>query len=263
MATPTEEALGVNELLSMILEHLPPRKVFVLQRVSKHWQAVINGSPTIQTKLFLRPSKSPLSPKFDYRRGKASLYYTKELEVNKILGCEVDLDLEDLPTSQPVQTRCATTISLSQNHDEEQLGIEPSWYRMFLTQPPCTMAQALHDCAREDRYWTPMDFSVHNPAGLRYRDLWAGRDRAQAAGCILSSEHARLDFELWMMVGAETSAEWNAKCEQWRRELEEREAEFKAKRCARWEGWQKEYDEQKRQEGLLVDMEGEEAQGDV
>ncbi|TKA70606.1 hypothetical protein B0A55_06712 [Friedmanniomyces simplex] len=44
------------ELLETIILHLPLRDILVLQRVSKQWQAVIQGSRKVKRALFLEPS---------------------------------------------------------------------------------------------------------------------------------------------------------------------------------------------------------------
>jgi hypothetical protein len=54
--TPRSQAFGTTEILEAILEHLPGRTLFGVQRVSKHFQATIIGSQRIQHKMFLRIS---------------------------------------------------------------------------------------------------------------------------------------------------------------------------------------------------------------
>jgi hypothetical protein len=51
-----DAVLNTTELLERILAHLPSRKIFVIQGVSKHWKKVISTSPDIQETLFLRPT---------------------------------------------------------------------------------------------------------------------------------------------------------------------------------------------------------------
>ena len=48
------EALGIPELLLMILEETRSRDVLVWQGVNKTWQAAIRRSPRIQEKLFFK-----------------------------------------------------------------------------------------------------------------------------------------------------------------------------------------------------------------
>jgi hypothetical protein len=51
---PRSQAFGTTEILEAILEHLPGRTLFGVQRVSKHFQATILGSQRLQHKMFLR-----------------------------------------------------------------------------------------------------------------------------------------------------------------------------------------------------------------
>ena len=58
--TTAEEALGVNELLEMILSYLPAKELFRVQRVSTRWKSAIQGSQGLQRKVFITvKNKSP------------------------------------------------------------------------------------------------------------------------------------------------------------------------------------------------------------
>jgi hypothetical protein len=50
-----DNVLKITELLARVLSHLPPRKIFEIQRVSRYWNEVITTCPEIQEMLFLRP----------------------------------------------------------------------------------------------------------------------------------------------------------------------------------------------------------------
>lgn len=52
-------ALGTTEILENVLSFLPPRTLFVVQRVSFQWMVLIAGSPSLQQKMFLRVSTKP------------------------------------------------------------------------------------------------------------------------------------------------------------------------------------------------------------
>jgi hypothetical protein len=58
--TPTarDAVLNTTELLERIIAHLPNRKIFTIQRVSRHWREVIAACPNIQEMLFFRPTPS-------------------------------------------------------------------------------------------------------------------------------------------------------------------------------------------------------------
>lgn len=58
-SAPDNGVFQIPELLASILFHLPAKKVFAVQRVSKAWKAAIVQSPSIQTKLFLRLDGRP------------------------------------------------------------------------------------------------------------------------------------------------------------------------------------------------------------
>lgn len=59
---PRSQVIGTTELLEAILEHLPAKSLFVVQRVSKIFQATILGSKRIQHKMFLRISNDAQIP---------------------------------------------------------------------------------------------------------------------------------------------------------------------------------------------------------
>lgn len=84
MADATSRALGINELLCMIIEELPVCEIFFTgQRVSKQWKAVIEESPTIQWKMFLKAKAAPVEPVLiDIEKGLWD--YQRELLINFI-----------------------------------------------------------------------------------------------------------------------------------------------------------------------------------
>jgi hypothetical protein len=51
---PRRAAFNTTEILEKILRYLPNRTIFGVQRVCRQWKDTINGSPTIQDKLFIR-----------------------------------------------------------------------------------------------------------------------------------------------------------------------------------------------------------------
>ncbi|KAK5136511.1 hypothetical protein LTR08_002855 [Meristemomyces frigidus] len=53
--TATHRALAVVELLERIILHLPPKKIFQLQRINKHFAAVVETSVEIQRTICLAP----------------------------------------------------------------------------------------------------------------------------------------------------------------------------------------------------------------
>ena len=51
---PSAKALGIPELLEMVLDHATSQDLLLWQRVNKAWQAAIRSSPRIQERLFFR-----------------------------------------------------------------------------------------------------------------------------------------------------------------------------------------------------------------
>ena len=51
---PSTTALGIPELLEMVLDYAAPQDLLLWQRVNKSWQAAIERSPRFQEKLFFR-----------------------------------------------------------------------------------------------------------------------------------------------------------------------------------------------------------------
>ena len=51
---PSTTALGIPELLEMVLDHATPQDLLLWQRVNNAWRAAIQKSPRIQERLFFR-----------------------------------------------------------------------------------------------------------------------------------------------------------------------------------------------------------------
>lgn len=57
---PRRAALTTTEILENVLSFLPPKNIFSVQRVCRQWKDVIDSSPAIQEKMFLRlQNKAP------------------------------------------------------------------------------------------------------------------------------------------------------------------------------------------------------------
>jgi hypothetical protein len=59
MNTARKSVFATRELFEGILSFLPFKTVFYIRRVSKRWATVIDGSVTLQQKMFLRPRDEP------------------------------------------------------------------------------------------------------------------------------------------------------------------------------------------------------------
>lgn len=59
MNTARKSVFATGELFEGILSFLPFKTLFYIRRVSKRWATVIDGSVTLQQKMFLRPRDEP------------------------------------------------------------------------------------------------------------------------------------------------------------------------------------------------------------
>lgn len=206
----TDRALGTIEILAMILEQLPGRKIFTVQRVSKLWMAVIDTSPTIQCKLFLRARREPVAP-ITCNTDEGWLEYERELEVNQLVNSLTQAIDWDAPPEK-------SEVEISTNHRGR--GSQPrkeraSCDRMFVTQPPCTIVEGYSVMDLVDN--VECRFSVRNQAGLRFRDLVLASEGAMAhfPDDFPDKEDRSLVYTLWMPVGEDVRAEWTEQYRLW------------------------------------------------
>jgi hypothetical protein len=127
--TAAEQVLNTTELLEHILSFLPMPKVLGKSRVSRNWKAVIDDSPALHKKLFLRHSGSQaevlsadhwFSKPQDWPRNWSQTLsneqnelflslpgkpvYTAPIELNPLVGWENQADLHvshEMNTSHP------------------------------------------------------------------------------------------------------------------------------------------------------------------
>lgn len=87
MASPIDAALDTYELLERVLTNLPMKQLFVVQRVSLTWKAVIERSQPLQKKMFLLADGQPLGPVEDDKPSawRESPVYTTNFEFNAAL----------------------------------------------------------------------------------------------------------------------------------------------------------------------------------
>lgn len=167
-ACAAQQCFATNELLEMILAELDMGQLLMVQKVCKPWQTMITSSKILQCKLFMSPS------------GPLTTYYLKPIDndfsvQNDGRPCNFDWmsdeparvvnpDVNPLLTSEP----CRDTPDC--HHIEFQrhcLGRgEPSWHRMFLTQPP---AKHLSFCAPGCTAY--FDFAISEERGVRMRHV--------------------------------------------------------------------------------------------
>ncbi|KAF2815174.1 uncharacterized protein BDZ99DRAFT_515920 [Mytilinidion resinicola] len=73
-ASATSRALGITELLELVLLELPQRDLYQAQRICKGWKTVISNSSPIQEVMWLSPA-SPSSPPAKYEKTETLLDY--------------------------------------------------------------------------------------------------------------------------------------------------------------------------------------------
>lgn len=159
--------MATPELLDAILSVLPFGDIlFRAQRVCKDWKHAVARSPTIQTKLWLKPQASkPISPDFFSAKHplltgpwtEESYYYRVELQSNlplyngKVaynpLFCSKRLKNILLTPFRPyshgdynlVGFPVKNTFNISHLQDVDKA--QHTWFDMYLTEPPVTSAQ--------------------------------------------------------------------------------------------------------------------------
>ena len=103
MPSATTTVFETYELLEMILAAIPPRKILVVQRVCKSWQAVIAQSIKIKKLLFQHADGAPVQPTsklplVNAETGVTLVTYPQELSFNAILPGTLTAD--DTPNSR-------------------------------------------------------------------------------------------------------------------------------------------------------------------
>ena len=168
----TDKALELPELLEIILAYLPPLELLLVQRTSRLWQHVIQNSPHMQKKLFLRADHRLVGRYADNKPGVRPL---NNLMLRKVLGgmyptmtlqllnferredfaaakqaANFSISLREMnrpPDESAPLAFWAWTVNISfpadvlmsaqANHPAVAYE-KASWRRMFLSQPPAT-----------------------------------------------------------------------------------------------------------------------------
>lgn len=107
---PRSQVLGTTELLEAILEHLPAKSLFGVQRVSKVFQATILGSTRIQHRMFLRIRNKAQDP------WATRQYGLSEPEFEQVSGSDLD------ETGTKRQLLAPIDINPSLDHGSNQGG---------------------------------------------------------------------------------------------------------------------------------------------
>lgn len=223
MATAAERVLELPELLERILLLVPMRDLLLSQRVSKFWQALIANSLSLQQALFFKPAKNfePfIALLVDEHRDKDSA------QGPCLVGGVADIDVECyeegiewtsvaeanplLPWDNPWfqastdgQSRSEVVRSIRQAFEADEslllwndfpmkneTGVEPSWKRMYLCQPPETVVFVPQQDEEDDRGWHIL--RVEADEGVRL---------GQVANAIRSVIHIESSSELRWLSG--------------------------------------------------------------
>lgn len=137
-----DKVLGTYELVEAIVLHLPPKRIFVLQRVCKTWRDLISQSKVIRVQCFLEANEQPVA-RANTLPSRWPVYRTP-LAMSELLpqkGIKIDLtnfgpDFANLKDHKLIQVPVKELLRLP--HDS-------ILRRTLLTQPPCTALQ-VHLC---------------------------------------------------------------------------------------------------------------------
>ena len=195
MASSVDKVLGNYELLEHILLDLPMKKLFVVQRVSPTWEAMIRRSKSIQKKMFLYADCTAPEPPLvahEFGLGDYYEYEASSIQLNPALvrrcGSLRDPDdlldraLAGLPKDNanseeidlPGSTTCEwvkESIALLTLHPAPYTrptdGHIPTYRAMFLTMPPITVTQ-FEWFDDDEGNWK---IELRNSRGLNFGDL--------------------------------------------------------------------------------------------
>lgn len=192
MATAAERVLELPELLERILLLVPMRDLLFSQRVSKFWQALIGNSLPLQQALFFKPIMKfkPFTallvdrhPRKSYDGpcilqavspgGKHGIEQGATLvaEANPLLVWQDRWFDEEIHEVCPLALvreafRYQASIMIFNLPMEKQSSeMQPSWKRMYLSQPPCEVAWVQYADYTRDEEWA--HWRVEVPGGVK------------------------------------------------------------------------------------------------
>ncbi|KAI1642585.1 uncharacterized protein F4817DRAFT_320608 [Daldinia loculata] len=171
LAPASERVFAVPELLENILSKVNKTYLLVdMQRVSKHWKAVIEGSPKFQKALFFRASSTSMTP---YRR------YIKNLKLASVARPFFSVALFQRYDSEDKQSSHIWMKDIVWHFDSDVkpkwLVKDASWRKMFVSQPPI---KRLHwEIQRDDQENHGLSLpgtiaELEFPEGLRMGDYY-------------------------------------------------------------------------------------------
>lgn len=162
-----QNTLALPELLENIIVHLPERDILInAQRVSRHWKTIIDSSPTIQKKIMFQPVKQSAISPVDFDKDELIIsggtpIYSRTTLINPLLMSQNTKSYGWLDVSPELSVRIkamglfntpagCTCPNLrmpapklyKQIKADQKVGpaCVPSWRKMYLSQPPVTIA---------------------------------------------------------------------------------------------------------------------------
>ena len=229
---PVEQVLNTTELLEHIFSFLSMPQVLGKSRVSRNWKAVIDDSPALQKKLFLRhhdgqaevvsvdhwfykpprqyPNLTRVQSRLLYQlNDDGAPVYTTPIELNPLVDRE---NQGDLNFSHEMRKICPKPFDPSLSGLALVLGrysrayvrrcfgnspqtpqANPSWRRMFLTTPPITdIVIAIQTSVGGVSIAGPVRFKIHAEGGIT---LGLFSDRIEELLRNIFIKDARHEFE--------------------------------------------------------------------
>ena len=166
MVSAVVSVLENYELLEHVLVQLPLRDLFVVQRVSSTWNALIGRSSSIQKKMFLAADGTPMEPMHDARPESVSemiVTYESQPRLNPVLTLAC---LDCGGYSRKVKFG-DVTFHCSQHGTQLQFTLRRLASEVFrstlLCQPPVTAVTVFPD-------YNPAKI-LHNAAGVKIADV--------------------------------------------------------------------------------------------
>lgn len=178
--------LDTAELLENIMMQLPPRKIFVIQRVCKQFRDIVANSVKLQQRLFLRSDGTEAQEwrvavkRNDYRWPITGRYVksTDILEADENAGeafkpVRLGHALEQYSTDETIRTAYFSVEQLLQFRQDFDFFGESSLAKTYLAHPPKQLAiLELELCYKSDsKMYYSGRVEVSRPDGLKVADL--------------------------------------------------------------------------------------------
>lgn len=152
----SRKVFKIFELSELIIEQLEPFEILVTAtRICQFWNAVVNESHALQRKLWMRPRTPSISPHSfqpfepqDHREWThgGEPHYRGPITLNPLFlfwpPNEIDCEKRFLRNSAGERVMCYIKDKVTESvvGKRTPANINPSWRRMYLTDPPITIA---------------------------------------------------------------------------------------------------------------------------